>query len=76
MTLDLRETSQRRLNPLTGEWVLVSPHRMQRPWQGKRETVPAAPSLKHDPSCYLCAGNVRANGATQSRLQAHVRLRQ
>jgi UDPglucose--hexose-1-phosphate uridylyltransferase len=61
--LDFRETSHRRLNPLTGEWVLVSPHRMQRPWQGKREAVAATPGLQHDPTCYLCAGNTRANGA-------------
>jgi UDPglucose--hexose-1-phosphate uridylyltransferase len=52
----------RRLNPLTGDWVLVSPNRAQRPWQGHVEntTAPSAPS--YDPACYLCPGNSRANG--------------
>ncbi len=59
----LREGSHRRLNPLTGEWALVSPHRMQRPWQGRREPTATPASLAHDPNCYLCAGNLRANGA-------------
>jgi UDPglucose--hexose-1-phosphate uridylyltransferase len=53
--------SHRRLNPLTGEWVLVSPHRMQRPWQGSHDAA-AAPSPGHDPGCYLCPGNVRFGG--------------
>ncbi|GAB4491203.1 MAG: UDP-glucose--hexose-1-phosphate uridylyltransferase [Anaerolineales bacterium] len=52
----------RRFNPLTREWVLVSPQRAKRPWQGQVEKV-AAPGLPHyDPGCYLCPGNERAGG--------------
>lgn len=53
----------RRLNPLTGEWVLVSPHRTQRPWQGQQELSAAESRPRYDPKCYLCPGNTRANGA-------------
>lgn len=56
------EHSHRRFNALTGEWVQVSPHRSKRPWQGQVERIESAPLMKHDPACYLCAGNVRANG--------------
>lgn len=52
----------RRYNPLTGQWVLVSPHRAKRPWQGQVEEVAEAPALPHDPDCYLCAGNRRVTG--------------
>lgn len=52
----------RRLNPLTGEWVLVSPQRLQRPWQGKQEAQQLDSRLAYDPNCYLCPGNRRANG--------------
>ncbi len=52
----------RRFNPLTGEWVLVSPHRARRPWQGQVEDTALPDMPAHDPDCYLCAGNVRANG--------------
>ena len=61
-TLDLQSHSHKRLNILTNEWVLVSPHRMKRPWQGKSEDVKSSERLSHDPSCYLCPGNKRANG--------------
>jgi UDPglucose--hexose-1-phosphate uridylyltransferase len=50
----------RRRNPLTGEWILVSPHRTQRPWQGQVETAPQDTRPAYDPSCYLCPGNKRA----------------
>ena len=52
----------RRLNPLTGEWVLVSPHRTQRPWQGQTEQSAHDARPTHDPECYLCPGNTRAGG--------------
>ncbi len=54
----------RRLNPLTGEWVLVSPHRTKRPWQGQVEKLPPEDRPAYDPACYLCPGNTRANGET------------
>ncbi len=58
----MTNTPHRRYNPLTDSWVLVSPHRNNRPWQGQTEAVPPDTRPAHDPTCYLCAGNVRANG--------------
>lgn len=58
-----QQTPHRRLNPLTGEHVLVSPHRLERPWQGKVEPVATADRPARDPKCYLCPGNERAGGA-------------
>ncbi|MEZ5303786.1 MAG: galactose-1-phosphate uridylyltransferase [Verrucomicrobiales bacterium] len=52
----------RRRNPLTGEWVLVSPHRMLRPWQGQVEKAVPDERPAFDPGCYLCPGNARAGG--------------
>ena len=54
----------RRYNPLPGEWVLVSPHRTQRPWQGEVAQKTAPSGVAYDPQCYLCPGNTRAGGAT------------
>jgi UDPglucose--hexose-1-phosphate uridylyltransferase len=52
----------RRLNLLTGQWVLVSPHRAKRPWQGQVEKTQAESLPAYDPSCYLCPGNTRNTG--------------
>jgi UDPglucose--hexose-1-phosphate uridylyltransferase len=64
MKLDeLNRNPHRRFNPLTREWLLVSPQRTQRPWQGAIDTSPAGDLPAYDPGCYLCPGNERAGGA-------------
>ena len=55
-------TPHRRYNPLLDEWVLCSPHRLARPWQGQVEPAARDTRPAYDPGCYLCPGNVRANG--------------
>ena len=60
--MKLTEDPHRRLNALTNEWVLVSPHRATRPWQGEVARVKTSPEPAYDPSCYLCPGNTRAGG--------------
>jgi UDPglucose--hexose-1-phosphate uridylyltransferase len=60
--VNLSEDPHRRFNPLTNEWVLVSPHRTGRPWQGSVEKQASAPGPEYDPDCYLCPGNGRAGG--------------
>lgn len=59
---DWKQDPHRRFNPLNREWVLVSPHRTQRPWQGQVETATTAVQPDYDPKCYLCPGNERAGG--------------
>jgi UDPglucose--hexose-1-phosphate uridylyltransferase len=56
-----KHSSHRRKNILTGEWVLVSPHRTKRPWQGMQEQGKELKTLEYDSNCYLCPGNTRAN---------------
>ena len=62
MNSDLQDYSHKRFNILTGEWVLVSPSRNKRPWQGQNEAIPYKVRASHDENCYLCAGNTRNNG--------------
>lgn len=62
MVLDWTQHPHRRFNPLTREWVLVSPHRTQRPWQGQIEREARPASHAYDPNCYLCPGNSRLGG--------------
>ena len=59
----------RRYNPLTGEWVLVSPHRAKRPWQGQVEKTAPEDRPAYDPDCYLCPGNLRTSGTKNPEYQ-------
>jgi UDPglucose--hexose-1-phosphate uridylyltransferase len=62
LDFNFNEHAHRRYNPLTGEWVQVSPHRSKRPWQGQVEKINAEESHAYDQTCYLCPGNKRSNG--------------
>jgi UDPglucose--hexose-1-phosphate uridylyltransferase len=62
-------TPHRRLNLLTGAWVLVSPHRMGRPWQGESADALVSDAPSYDPNCYLCAGNVRVGGVVNPKYE-------
>lgn len=59
---DLKEHPHRRFNPLTREWLVVSPHRTKRPWQGQTEKPNTEIAPAYDPTCYLCPTNERAGG--------------
>jgi UDPglucose--hexose-1-phosphate uridylyltransferase len=63
VNFSLSEHPHRRYNPLTEEWILVSPHRAKRPWQGQVEANTQEIRPTYDPSCYLCPGNRRVGGA-------------
>ena len=61
-SFDSKKHPHRRYNPLLDEWILVSPQRANRPWQGQTEGSEQEHLPKYDPGCYLCAGNLRVNG--------------
>jgi UDPglucose--hexose-1-phosphate uridylyltransferase len=61
-SFEFEKQSHRRLNPLTGDWILVSPGRTLRPWQGQTEAEAPGIAPAYDPQCYMCPGNTRANG--------------
>jgi UDPglucose--hexose-1-phosphate uridylyltransferase len=67
---DQQNISHQRFNPLTRDWVLVSPHRMERPWLGKVEESPPAQAPSYDSECYLCPGNARAAGARNPKYES------
>jgi UDPglucose--hexose-1-phosphate uridylyltransferase len=67
--VNLYQEPHRRFNPLTRDWVLVSPQRAQRPWQGQVEMAESATVLRYDPTCYLCPGNERAGGACNPKYE-------
>jgi UDPglucose--hexose-1-phosphate uridylyltransferase len=66
----LEDHPHRRHNPLSGEWVFVSPHRTKRPWQGQVEKPPPDERPAYDPGCYLCPGNERAGGACNPQYES------
>jgi len=66
---DANKQPHRRFNPLLREWILVSPHRTERPWQGQVESRAARSEVEYDPTCYMCPGNTRSTGNVNPRYE-------
>lgn len=66
----IQQYTHRRYNALTGDWVLVAPHRTKRPWQGKQEEPIIKAPIQYDAECYLCPRNKRANGEVNPDYQS------
>ncbi len=69
-TFNPTDHPHRRYNPLIGEWVMVAPHRLKRPWQGQVEKSPQEIRPQYDPACYLCPGNERSGGARNPQYES------
>ena len=67
MTFDFNSHTHRRFNPLLNSWVMVAPHRTQRPWNGEEESPGGDELPVYDPQCFLCPGNKRAQGKTNPK---------
>ena len=61
-SFNITDHPHRRFNTLTGEWILVSPHRAKRPWNGQVEKLACDDKPTYETNCYLCPGNTRLNG--------------
>lgn len=70
MSFNFEEHPHKRLNILTGDWILVSPHRTKRPWQGKVEAAAITQRPRYDEKCYLCPGNTRSDGTVNPEYTA------
>jgi UDPglucose--hexose-1-phosphate uridylyltransferase len=70
MNFNFEDHPHKRLNILTGDWILVSPHRTKRPWQGKVENLAITIRPSYDEKCYLCPGNERSDGSINPNYSA------
>ena len=70
-SFNVTDHPHRRFNALTGEWILVSPHRAKRPWNGQVEKQTGEEKPKYDPKCYLCPGNTRVSGDVNPQYESN-----